>query len=320
MITLAELSEKLLKEHRLAIFCHARPDGDTVGSACALKLALKSKGLDADVYCSDAVPQKFLFLNETRNVIKNYNGNFGEYSALIAIDNAEITRLGDFAADFSVHKNTYSIDHHVSNTRYAAINYVAERSSNAENIFALIKEMRAEITAETANLLAMGIMTDTGGFRHKNVTAATFADAGELVGLGADMNTIYFQTFVRQSKQRAELFGKTMSHIRYFYGGRAAIATIRLRDFSETKALQEETEGFIDFVMSIDGVEIGACVMETDSNKFKISLRSKSADVNAVAAVFGGGGHKLASGCKITGEYEEAVDKLVVTIGKYLDD
>lgn len=320
MITVKELSKKLLSERRVALFCHTRPDGDTIGSACALKLALTDKGVSADVFCSDAVPQKFLFLEETNNVIKDYFGDFSEYSALIAIDNAEITRLGDFTDAFSRHKNTYSIDHHVSNTRYAKVNFIADRSSNAENVFAILTEIGAEITPEIANLLAMGVMTDTGGFRHKNVTVATFSDAAKLVEFGADMNKIYYNTFTRQRKERAELFGKTMSKIRYFHGGRVAVASIRLRDFAETKALQEETEGFIDFVMGIIGVEVGACIMETDSNKFKVSLRSNGADVNAVAAIFGGGGHKLASGCKITGEYEEAVDKLVFAISKYLPD
>lgn len=320
MITITELSEKLLKESRVAIFCHARPDGDAVGSACALKLALEQKGISATVFCSDPVPQKYLFLEEARNVLIGYSDSLNDFSALVAADNAEITRLGDFAEAFSKHKNTYSIDHHISNTRYAKINYVNDRASNSENVFALITEMKADITPEIANLLAMGIMTDTGGFRHKNVTAETFSDAGKLVKFGADMNNLYFQTFTRQSKQRAELFGKTMSKIRYFHDGRTALAGVRLKDFAATGAMQEETEGFIDFIMGIEGVEVGACVMETDSNKYKISLRSKSADMNAIAATFGGGGHKLASGCKITGEYEEVIDRLVVAIGKYLED
>ncbi|MBO4251547.1 MAG: bifunctional oligoribonuclease/PAP phosphatase NrnA [Clostridia bacterium] len=319
MITVKELSEKLLCEKSVALFCHARPDGDTIGSACALKLALESKGIKARVYCSDDVPKKFAFLEETHSVLKDHAGDFSEYSALVAIDNAEISRIGNFADAFSRHKNTYSIDHHISNTRYAKINYIAERSSNAENVFALISAMNVNITPDIANLLATGVMTDTGGFRHKNVTAETFFDAGKLVEFGADMNTIYYNAFTRQSKERAELFGKTMSKIRYFEGGRVAVATVRLRDFAETKALQEETEGFIDFVMGIAGVRVGACVMETDPDKYKISLRSDGADVNAVAATFGGGGHKLASGCRIVGEYEEVVDKLVFAIGRYLD-
>lgn len=320
MISLSELSEKLLKEKSVALFCHARPDGDTIGSACALKLALQDKGITAQVFCTDPVPQKYLFLYEPNKIVNEYSGDFSEFSALIAIDNAEITRLGDFAEAFAKHKNTYSIDHHSSNTRYAKINYVEAKSSNAENVFALICTMGAAVSHEAADLLALGIMTDTGGFRHKNVSAQTFYDAARLVEFGADMNNLYFHAFTRQSKERAKLFGKTMTNIRYFNGDRIAVASVMLKDFKQTGAKQEETEGFIDFVMGVDGVEVGACVMETDSNKFKISLRSKGADVNAIAAVFGGGGHRLASGCKITGEYEDVVDRLVFAIGKYLED
>lgn len=320
MITLNELAQKLLREKNVAIICHIRPDGDALGSACALKNALISKGIRADAFCSDAVPEKFWFLEDTKSVIQKYNGDFKEYSAVCGVDNADITRFGDFAEAFARHKNTYNIDHHISNGNYAKINFVKERASNSENVFALLKEMKVNIDAETANLLAMGVMLDTGGFRHKNVTSETFKDAGELVSLGADMDNIYFYTFTRQTKARAELFGKTMARLRYFADGKIALASVRLKDIEESGAKQEDTEGFIDFVMGIIGVEVGICLMETETNKYKVSFRSKKADVNAVAGIFGGGGHKLASGCRIYGEYEEVVDKLTVAVKKYIDD
>ena len=85
-------------------------------------------------------------------------------------------------------------------------------------------------------------------------------------------------------------------------------------------AKQDETEGFIDFIMGISTVQVGVCLMETENNKYKISFRSKGADVNAVAGEFGGGGHTLASGAKITGEYEEVVDKIRFAVSKYLPE
>ena len=320
MITLKELSEKILKEKKAALFCHCHPDGDTIGSACALKLALKEKGVSADVFCSDPIPEKYFFLEEPKSIITEFNGDFNDYSALIAIDNAELSRLGKFAEKFAAHKNTYNIDHHISNGKYADVNYVLDRASNSENVFALIKETGVIITKDIADLLTMGIMLDTGGFRHKNVTDGTFSDTSELIKFGADVNKIYYNTFSKQSKQRAKLFGRTMANLRFFYGDRIAVATVRLKDIKECEAKQEETEGFIDFVMGIDTVEVGACVMETETDKFKISLRSKGPDVNAIAGTFGGGGHKLASGCKIFGEYEEVVDKLTFAISRYLED
>ena len=111
-----------------------------------------------------------------------------------------------------------------------------------------------------------------------------------------------------------------MQRIRYFLDGKFAVATVRLADFEISKARQDETEGFIDFVMGVEGVEVGACVMETAKDKYKISFRSKSADVNGVASMFGGGGHTLASGCQIQGEYEEVVDKITFAVSRYLPE
>lgn len=317
MIGLSELALKLKKETRVALISHVRPDGDTLGSALALSLALESLGICAEVVCDDPVPSRFFFLNSMERVDKTLSG---EYSALIAIDCADVTRLGNFYQEFVSHKNTYIIDHHVSNTRYAKINYVVDNASNCENVYQLILELGANINTEIANLLAMGVMTDTGNFRHKNVTPLTFSVASELLHLGADVNSIYYNMFSKQTKERAKLFGLTMSNIRYFLDGKFAVATVRLCDIERANAKQDETEGFIDFVMGIDGVEVGACVMETAKNKFKISFRSKSVDVNAIASTFGGGGHVLASGCQIYGDYEEIIDKITFATSRHIPE
>lgn len=315
MITLSELSGKLIKETKVALICHVRPDGDSLGSALALKLAMDSLGISSEVVCGDPVPSRFFFLNSA-NLVKDSIS--GEYSALIAIDCADITRLGVFGDAFLKHKNTYSIDHHISNTRYAKVNYVVDSASNAENIYQIIKQMCVSVSQEIANLLAMGMVTDTGNFRHKNVTPQTLLFAGELVEKGADLNTIYYNMFSKQTKERAKLFGITMSKIRYFFDDRFAIASVLSEDIQKAGAKQDETEGFIDFIMGIDTVEVGACILETAKNKFKISFRSKGVDVNGVASTFGGGGHVLASGCQIQGEYEEVVDKICFAVSRYL--
>ena len=111
-----------------------------------------------------------------------------------------------------------------------------------------------------------------------------------------------------------------MSKIRYFLDGRFAVASVLEKDILESGAKKDETEGFIDFVMGIDGVEVGACVLEMGKNKYKISFRSKGTDVNEVAGTFGGGGHVLASGCQIQGEYEEVVDKICFAVSRHIKD
>jgi phosphoesterase RecJ-like protein len=318
VISVKELALKLRGETSVALICHIRPDGDALGSAFALSKALQLLGISAVVACDDTLPSRFFFLN----VIKELKTELdGEYSAMIAMDCADITRLGKFANAFSCHKNTYVIDHHVSNPRYAKINYVFDNASNCENVFDIIKELGVEVDEETANLLMLGLMTDTGGFKHKNVTAKTFEVASFLKDKGADTNAIYYHAFTKQSKNRAVLFGKTMSKIRYLLDDKLAIATIRLADVLDCGAEQSDTEGFVDFVMGIDGVEVGVCILEMVKDKYKISLRSKGkTNVNAVAATFGGGGHVLASGCQIAGEYEEVVDKIRFAVSRELPE
>ncbi len=317
MISLTELTKNLLKEKSVALFTHMRPDGDTLGSALALWSALKQKGIKTGVYCSDAIPEKFFYLdgaNEISNVINE------EYDAFVAIDSAEIQRLGELANQFNAHKNTYNIDHHVSNTRFAKVNYVVENASNSENVFAIIKQMNVTITPEIANCLATGVITDTGSLRHKNVTANTVHTLAELFELGANLNDINYRMFTAQSQNRAKLFGFAMSNIRYLLEGKFAVVTVSASDLQKTGASMDETEGFIDFVMGIKGVCVGACLLEIAKDKYKISFRSKGADVNSVAAMFGGGGHRLASGCQIHGEYEEVVDKIRFAVSKYIEE
>lgn len=316
MISIETLANRLKNEKKVAIIIHVRPDGDCVGSGVALKLALESLGVPAEVFCSDDIPARFFFLEEARKIRKDFSPE--GFSAVIAVDCADLFRLGNFAESFRVQKNTYEIDHHISNTHFARHNYVMERGANCENVMEIIKQTGVKIDKKIADYLLMGIMTDTGNFRHKNVTPDTLYKSGELLAAGADMNEMAYYMFSAQSKERAKLFGMTMSAIRYFEEDKIAIASVRRDMLEEAGARADETEGFIDFVMGVVGVEVGACVMEIEKNKFKISLRSKSADVNAVAGVFGGGGHVLASGCQVFGEYEEVVDRLVCAIKRFI--
>lgn len=318
MLTLNNISENLVKHKNIAIFCHIRPDGDSIGSAVALKLALQSLNIEAEVFCADQIPERFLFFDEVKSIKKEL---VNEYSALVAVDCADDSRFAPYSEIFKLHKNTFNVDHHISNTRFARYNYVEDCAACSEIIFLLIKSMGIKITKEIATLLAVGIVTDTGNFRHKNVTERTLKFAGELLSFGADLNLIVRKMYTEQTPARAKLFGLTMSKIRYFHEGRLAIACVRLADFISTSAKQDETEGFIDFIMGIKGLEVGICIMEVKENSYKVSFRSRGeTDVNAIASTFGGGGHKLASGCILNGEYEEVVDKLQFAVSRYLID
>lgn len=315
MISISDFAKKLKSEKDVGIIMHVRPDGDAIGSALGLFHALNCLGVKTAVYCDDDIPQKFSYLKGVESIKRE----MGTHSALIAVDCGDEGRVGVFIDAFKG-KNTYNLDHHATNTRYAKVNYVLDYASNCENVYYLIKEMGVEITTDIANCLMTGVVTDTGNFRHNNVTEKTLIVASSLVAKGADLNGIVYKNFNEQSKERAKLFGLVMSKIRYFYDDKIALITIFDNYLKETGAIANETEGFIDFITGIKGVEVSVCLMETAKNTFKVSLRAKKTDVSEVAGVFGGGGHVLASGCRICGEYEEVVDKLIGVIKRYIPD
>ncbi len=317
MIKLNELSKKIKGESKFALFLHIHPDGDAVGSSLALMLALKKIGIEADVFCEDKIPEKFSYLKGV-NVIQNALNC--TYPAFMALDSGDLNRLGKFSVEFENHKNTYSIDHHISNTYYAKTNYVCDLPSNSENVYNLINELQIEIDSDIANCLATGIITDTGNLKHKGVKSETIRILANLVELGADLNLINYKTFNEQTKERANLFGITMSKIKYESGGKVAIISVTKENLKISGAKEEETEGFIDFIMGIKGVTVGACLLEKDASKYKISLRGKGVNVNEIAGVFGGGGHILASGCQINGDYYEVLDKLTYAIKSHLPE
>lgn len=317
METFKSFSEKLFNEKSVAIFAHMRPDGDTVGSCFALYHALIKKGIDACVFCSDKIPKKYDYL---AGIFPASNFIDKEYSAFLAVDCASIDRLGDFSGAFSIHKNTYNLDHHISNDRFAKTNLVVNSASNAENVYEVLLEVNQEITEEIANFLALGVITDTGNFKHKNVTPETLLVASKLLEKGADFNKTVYQNFSVQSKERAKLYGLCMSKLRYLLDDRLCVLVITAEDFAKTGALPEETEGFIDFIMGIDIVEVGVSIMETDKRSYKVSFRSKETNVNEIAGVFGGGGHVQASGCRISGELEDVIDRIRYAVKQHVKD
>lgn len=145
---------------------------------------------------------------------------------------------------------------------------------------------------------------------HRDVSAKTFSVAAKLREKGADICDIGYQMFTRQTKARALLYSRVLGKMRFELEDKLVFLTVTQKDFAETGTDKSQTEGFVDFPLSIDGVEVSVSLMEVRKNQYKASLRSRSVNVNAVAERFGGGGHVLASGCMLFGEYEEVVERL----------
>ncbi len=318
--TLGEVAAVLKNVKCAAVFCHIRPDGDALGSGLALCAALKNAGKEAYMICEDAPPEKLKFLPYMDTVKKNLPKPAAAFDTLISVDCADLGRLGQFSAVYSRFQGiTLNIDHHVSNTGYGKYNYVYDCTATCEILPEVLNAAGFKITEEMANLLMAGLLTDSGNFSHNDVSSKTFTVAAALKDCGVNVAKLNYVLFKHQPKVRALLFAKVINKMRFFSDDKIAVLTITCDDLKSVGADSTLTEGMVDFPLSIDGVEVVASVMEVKNCQYKISLRSNGkVDVNAVASQFGGGGHILASGCMLFGEYEEVVERIVFASNQQL--
>jgi phosphoesterase RecJ-like protein len=322
MNTLEEIAKRIQRAKRVAIFTHMRPDGDAFGSSLALSAALDFLGIENEVCVESEIPSNLAFIKGIEKVKK---APTPEYDLWVSVDCSDVQRFGALTDEFFRAQkkkiDTVNIDHHISNPLFAKYNFVRECSSNCMNVAKLIKYLGAPFDKKTAEYLMIGLLTDSGNFAHDDVNEETFLLAAELVKAGVDIRYYHYTLFKKQPKARAALHALTMSGMRYFHGNRFAMIIITQENMKKCGADHGMTEGFVDFPLSVDGVEIAASVMEIKPRQYKISLRSKEyADVNKVAGVFGGGGHVRAAGCMLFGELEEVVDRLSFVVSQYLND
>lgn len=292
-----------LREHQsICIVGHLRPDGDCIGSQVGLGLALQNQGKQVTVWNQDAIPQKYKFLNPTGLFQKPRSGQ--RFDAVIATDCASFERLGKAGECVGDRKILINIDHHVSNTRYGDINWVSPReASTGELIFRLLKVARWPITKPIADQLFTAVSTDTGSFQYPNTRPGTFHAGAELVARGADLAKICDEVYQSYPLSRARLLKHVYSTFRLTDNNRIAWFWLRKQDFTRTGAESDDTEGLIDHIRAIEPVVVACVFEEVEPELTRLSLRSKSPQVNVseICQQFGGGGHPAAAGARIAG-------------------
>ncbi|MEA2014347.1 MAG: bifunctional oligoribonuclease/PAP phosphatase NrnA [Thermodesulfobacteriota bacterium] len=304
------------------ITSHIRPDGDALGSELAIYHLLRDMGKEAVVYNQDKTPIIYEFLPGSSNIIHSLNSVNG-FDAAFVLDCSDIERVGDENDRIGSVKQIINIDHHVSVGTFSDILILdSTASSTGEIIHRLLKYMGATISEEIATNIYTAILTDTGSFRYSNTGSNTFAAAADLVENGANCRYIAEKIYETRSAVQIRLMGKTLETLELFAGGKIGFICISQKTLRREGALPEHTEGFVDIVRSIQGIEIAICCYEVSKDRFKVSLRSKgNVDVEQIAARLGGGGHINASACRINGDIKAvktAVLNVIETVYKAL--
>jgi len=305
-----QILQKINESQKIALLPHVNPDWDACGSAFALYLALFNYKKDAKVIFETPLPPTLTFLGGEYEVYKN-DEEYG-FDLVIAIDSGDRERLGKRNKIFEKAKTTINIDHHITNTNYADINFVfTNMSATGEIIYNLLGMINLPVTKEIASFLYAAILTDTGCFKFSSTTSQTHRVIADLLDIGADGAYIANMIYESQSLNRLLLRKKAIESLKLYEGGKIAVVSITQADLDELGATDDDTEDISTIPRSIDGVEVGIFIKEREGLR-KVSLRSKNyVDVSKIASHFGGGGHLRASGFTSGLSIDELREKVV---------
>ena len=319
-MSLQSIKEEILKAKKIGLSFHTSPDGDAIGSTLSLLKALRTIGKDAYIISRDVIQDNLSFLSLSEEIDGNTLEPDQYTDLVIVMDCGNIERISANLDKYN--GKIINIDHHLSNEQYGYINYVDPKAAaTAEISYLLIKELGIDLSKKDENNLEMAkaiytsLVTDTGSFRHSNVTKRTHAIASELIGLGLDNSKVHSSLFDNREFNKIKLMGYVLSNLELALNNKVAVMEIPYHILEKFDLLTTDTSDIISFGLGIKGIEVAILLKESEKG-IKTSLRSKNnVDVRKVAEIYGGGGHIKAAGAIQKGvNLEEAKNNLLKTI------
>ena len=304
--------DAIKKAKTIAIISHVSPDGDTVGSGLALFKAIEMYGGKPYLFCADEIKGRIKALP----CVEKYNLESLEYYDLsVSVDCADVERMGNSVCEYYRGSKTINIDHHRTNRRTADMNYVDINSASTTQIMYNVVSSLVDINTEIAGLLYCGLVTDSGGFTFSSVTSDTMRVAGELLKYDIRASDICNHFLKKTKLNTYKLKTRVLDKAKFYDENSIGIISFRLDDFAATDTDTSCTEGIINNILNIDTVNVAVSISEVKDKDFKVSFRSgDDIDSSKIVYIFGGGGHKNAAGCRLSGFYEDVVDRILKAI------
>lgn len=311
-IGMEEAISFLKKHERFLLVGHEHPDGDDVGSICALHNVLLSMGKQADMVLPDPVPEVFRLVKASEKIMTEIPSD-RNYDALVFTDLGNIGRGGNF--DFP-DVPSLCIDHHRTNERYTDFLYLKYKyAATAEILTEMFFAMGAKLDKDTCNALYMAIGTDSGFFKFSCTSENTLLMASRLVGMGADPSYIS-NKLDEKTEEAMKCYKLVAETIHSYHDGKIVVAYM---DEEAMKLDGENSDYYASIPRCIKGAEIAALFKYKGKDEYRVSLRSLNyANVSELAAEFGGGGHWKAAGCTVKGPLSEGEAKFIEAAVKYL--
>ncbi len=307
----------------VAIAGHTRPDGDCAGSCLALYNYLLNNYPDVsvDIYLEPLADVYHVIKNADHIKTLNTDGTMmdsPEYDVFFALDSSDKERLAAAGSIFDHSKLTVCIDHHISNAGYAVENIIFPKASSTCEVLATLLDME-RVDVDIAESLYIGLICDTGCFKHSNTSEQTLALAGKLISKGVRFSKLTDEVFYQKTYTQNLLLGRCLLDSFRMLDERViiSVASAEMLDFYQAKS--SDLEGVIDQLRITKGVEVAILLTQMEDMQYKVSMRSNEyVDVAKVASKFGGGGHIRAAGCTIKGDKHNVINMLTEWIEEQL--
>lgn len=290
----------------VVIVSHLRPDGDAIGSMLGLGLALQAAGKHVQMANKDGVPLNFRHLTGANEIKRKFDG---EVDCVITVDCSDMNRIGDVLDSYGI--PDLNIDHHTTNTNFAKINLVDREAVAVAQILAeYLPRWGISLTPSAGAALITGLITDTIGFRTRNVTPKSLRITADLMDLGVDMPMLYEQALNLRSFESLQFWGTGLAHLQR--NDRMVWTTLTMEGRRAAGYSGRDDADLINILSSVRDCDIAMIFVEQPDSKVKVSWRARPGyDISKVAMSFGGGGHPAASGAEIPGTLEEVAGNVL---------
>ena len=314
--TFEQIRHTLDAATRILVASHVRPDGDAYGCTIAMALYLRSLGKDVLAWNEEGMTAKFAYLPES-GIVAAPPDDKHDFDVFLALDTSTKERLGRALKPVGSVGTWINIDHHVSNHRYADLNYIDDGApATAQILYDYLRFAGADITPAIAANLYAAVSTDTGSFQYDKTSPHTFRMAADLVERGVNVPEISRAIYDSYPRRRLELLKALLNSARFDCDDRVGSFSLSMETARKLGALPEDNEGLIDHLRAVEGVQVAVFFEELPAGKVRVSMRSKDPkyDVCKICAVFRGGGHPQAAGARVPGQLEAVEAKVLEAI------
>lgn len=306
--TAGEIVYACQNAHKIVIISHRNPDADSIGSNLAMRQLLEAMGKNVVSACVDPIPPEHHFLRNAHTYQTSFD--LTTTDLIICVDAGSTSQTGFLERQPEIlqsGKTIINIDHHPSNNGYGSINLVVpDAASTTLVIYNLFRLINAPITPCIATNLLCGLYFDTGSFMHSNTCEEVYRTAGELMEAGADMPAIVKNMYKNRSVRQLKTWGKILDGMKVTPNN-VVVSGITREELDACCASSADASGVIDYLSTVKDAEFATLLVEDGKGNIRGSFRTRKNEINLseMAGMFGGGGHKKASGFTIPGELKK---------------